>query len=146
MAVYRATRFSGACLVGVSFLPLAVAGIGLWAAGFHILFVISALMGVLFQLNGLWIHASRIIVDESGFWSTPGWLGFRVGWDDVEYWFVIRDIDNDLWAQFRVRGRRFAVQIKQETVAQPGFNDFLEEVRSHVRTKETEPKPWAFGD
>jgi hypothetical protein len=111
--------------VGASAIALAIAGFGL-----------------LCGLCGWACLIVRVIVDPHGL-TLKGyfsWAKLTVPWDSIKYWLV-NEVTRGyyagtLYAEFHAGGRNGPVVVREWEVVCPGFEIFIEDVRSHAGRKE----------
>lgn len=102
-----------------------------------------SLMAVFLLLVGTARFFTRVVVTAEGMTRSP-WFpnGFQFAWADVEAWAVLRiqsrrmDRPDSIGAQFALRGGKRAIHIADQDVSQPGFGEFLRDIRRFVGGRE----------
>ena len=139
MAHYRPDRASGLLALGCALPFLALAAAMPWVVGLHYWVVALALCGLLIIWAAFGTLDTVTTVEDQGLRRTPTWWrGMRFKWDDIESWCVVSDaFDKSRKARFRIRGKRFPLEVHDVDVFRPGFDAFLADLRGRISSKET---------
>jgi len=140
---YRPDRFSGLLAFGCA-LPFLAFAAGILLVVGHQFFVFAiAFFGGLIVWAALGTMATVIPVDDRGLRRTPNWWRrMKFTWDQVEGWSVVTDrFDHSRKARFRIRGKRFPLEVHDVDVFRPGFDAFLADLRSRISHEETAEIP-----
>jgi hypothetical protein len=95
----------------------------------------------LFGAAGYITWKQHVSVESQSLKYHFAWYEWIVAWESLQYWFVDKETDSDFrqrrCAKFFVSDNKDPViEVREYEAADPGFEQFIADVRSHVGSKE----------
>jgi hypothetical protein len=113
--------------------------------GGYLFFLGFFVAGLFCSLAGVAQLAFRIGVDSSGM-VRSSWLGcivHRDSWASLKSWTIAKIEDDDIpdryFVNFDFEGLKCPIRMDASVAVNPGFDAFVEEIRSHAASKEVSP-------
>jgi hypothetical protein len=104
--------------------------------------ILCSFIGILLALVGFACLAWRVVVDANGLTRSNlfGLVTYCDSWDSLKSWTLDKvkkgDFAGTKYVVFEFAGRHWPFRVDESDVLFPGFQQFVEDLRSHIGSKE----------